>query len=221
MKVVPSLTVLTKEQAAANESFFTLVEWNDGKPYKQNQTSTFSRVGDSIASSIYDSSGNFVMDAFQVSTSCTANNSKEGTHYTIVVDPGQSYINGRKVQTTSNYKIDMIKGDDYETYTASDLKWPTSYVMTGPVEWRADLGIEHWWSGNVHFEPVHGKPSLKEALKDMPEGWDEIFDTSDEDFVRNENAWNEAEESIQRLENESRLKKHFKVSPGVDIREYD
>ena len=115
LKLAPKLRVVTKEQAAANDEFFTLVEWNDGYPYKQNRVTQYSRLGDAIAESQYDSTGNFVMDAFQVTTESVANSAKEGTYYTCVVDPGQGYIGGRKVQTLSNYKIDVTKGLDTKT----------------------------------------------------------------------------------------------------------
>jgi len=112
LKLVPELMILTKEEAVTNDHFLTLVEWNDGFPYKQNQVTQYSQLGDAMGALVYDSSGNFVLDAFQVTTESVANASLEGTYYTAVIDPGQGYINGKKVQTTSNYKIDMVKGLD-------------------------------------------------------------------------------------------------------------
>ena len=112
LKLSPDLVLQTKEQAAVNTDFFTLVEWNNGFPYKQNKLTNYSRIGDAMGDLVYDSSGNFVLDAFQVTTETVANTSKEGTHFTTVIDPGQGYINGRKVQTISNYKIDLSKGLD-------------------------------------------------------------------------------------------------------------
>lgn len=115
LKLEPQLMVLTKEQAVANDRFFSLVQWNDGKPAIQNPATSYSKIGDFIAQDIYDSSGNFVLDAFQVTTQAVANTTHEGKLYTAVIDPGQGYINGKKVQTLSNYKIDMQKGLDTKT----------------------------------------------------------------------------------------------------------
>lgn len=112
LKLTPKLQILTKEDASANDEIFTLVEWNDGFPYKQNLITQYSRLGDVIADTQYDSTGNFVMDAFQVTTESVSNSALEGTYYTVVIDPGQAYINGRKVQTTSNYKVNITKGLD-------------------------------------------------------------------------------------------------------------
>lgn len=112
LKLTPRLTLQSKEQSASNNEFLTLVEWNNGKPYKQNQTTQFSALGDHVAQQVYDQSGNFVMDAFQVATESTANSALDASYFTLVVDPGQAYINGRKVQTLSNYKVNLNKGLD-------------------------------------------------------------------------------------------------------------
>lgn len=112
LKLTPQLEVLDKDVAAANNEFFVLVEWNEGNPYKQNQTTVYNRIGDEIASSTYDQAGNFVLDQFQVITKSTSNAQNEGKVYTAVVDPGMAYISGYKVQTLNNFQIDIKKGTD-------------------------------------------------------------------------------------------------------------
>ena len=118
LKLTPTLVVISKEEAASRTDFLPLVEWNDGQPYIQNQSSTYSRLGDTMAQQIYDQSGNFVLDAFQVTTTFVANTEQDSHRYSVVVDPGQAYINGRKVQTLSNYRVDLDKGTD--TLTANN-----------------------------------------------------------------------------------------------------
>lgn len=118
LKLTPELIVLNKDDAAANTEFFSIVEFNDGNPYKQNQLTVYNKIGDEIARSGYDQSGNFVLDAFQVTTDSTSNSQNEGLYYTAVVDPGQAYISGYKVQTLNNYRIDIVKGFDTKTATS-------------------------------------------------------------------------------------------------------
>lgn len=112
LKLTPELVVVDKDEAAANVEFFPLVEWNDGNPFKQNQVTVYNRIGEEIARSNYDSTGNFVMDQFQVVTQSTGNSQNEGVYYRITVDPGQAYIGGNRVQTLANYQIDVRKGLD-------------------------------------------------------------------------------------------------------------
>lgn len=112
LKLTPVLKIVDTDSARANDEFFSLVEWNNGNPYKQNQVSQYSRLGDEMAQRTFDQSGNFVVDNFQVATSSTSNNENEGKFYQVVVDPGQAYIGGRKVQTLRNFHIDVTKGLD-------------------------------------------------------------------------------------------------------------
>ena len=139
LKLVPSLVVLTKEQVAANNGFFGLVEWNDGKPAIQNQDTRYSALGSAIATNIYESSGNFVMDAFQVTTESPANVELSSTKYTAVIDPGQGYINGRKVQVMSNYKIDMHQGLDTTTSNNSVSLAYGNYVRVNGLVGQFDF----------------------------------------------------------------------------------
>ncbi len=110
LRLVPRLVVTDTVTAHANTDFAALVEWSEGNPYKQNQTTQYSRIGTEMAQQVFDTSGNFVVDTFQVATASTANAANEGSIYTVVVDPGQAYINGYKVQTLRNFYIDVPKG---------------------------------------------------------------------------------------------------------------
>lgn len=112
LKLVPELIILNRETALANSEFFSIVEWNEGNPYKQNQVTVYNRIGDEIARTTFDSTGNFVLDSFQVTTQSPSNSNNEGDYYSVVVDPGQAYIAGYRVQTLDNYKIDIRKGTD-------------------------------------------------------------------------------------------------------------
>lgn len=112
LKLIPKLTVLTKEQASGNSEFNSLVEWSNGQPYKQNKSTQYSRIGQEMSKRTFDESGNFCVDTFQVATTSVANTAKEGNTYTVVVDPGQAYISGNPVQTLRNYYIDVDKGVD-------------------------------------------------------------------------------------------------------------
>lgn len=113
LKLEPILTVLNASDAAANDNFYTLVEWSEGRPFKQNQQTAYNRINDELAKRTSDESGNYVIDRFMVTTRSPANNSLEGNTYSVIVDPGTAYIDGYRVETRSNYVIDVKKGIDY------------------------------------------------------------------------------------------------------------
>ena len=115
LKMTPKLTLLSSEIARANTDFNILVEWSEGNPFRQNKNTQYSDLGDQMAQRTFDQSGNFVIDTFQVATTFTANSDADAQLYTTVVDPGQAYISGFKVQTLANYYIDVDKGLDTQT----------------------------------------------------------------------------------------------------------
>lgn len=110
LKLIPVIEIVSSEEARANTDFFDLVEWNDGLPFKQNKVTQYSRLGEEMAQRTFDESGNYVIDTFQVGTVSTSDANNEGKFYTVVVDPGQAYVSGYKVQTLRNYNIDVRKG---------------------------------------------------------------------------------------------------------------
>lgn len=112
LKMVPVLVLMTKEEAETTPNFFSLVEWNDGNPYKQNQVTQYSRIGEEIARGIYETSGSFVLDRFQVITTSVEDIDLEGTYFTVNVDPGLAYIEGHRIQTRANFALDIPKGLD-------------------------------------------------------------------------------------------------------------
>lgn len=115
LQLTPELIVMTSEAAAANDSFFVLTEWSEGRPYKQNQSTAYNKINDEMARRTADESGNYVLNKFLVTTRSPANTLAEGQKFTVVVDPGLAYIGGYRVETTSNYMVDIDKGLDYLT----------------------------------------------------------------------------------------------------------
>lgn len=112
LKVTPTLKVLTVDQADANSEFFTLVEWSEGYPYKQNSRTFYNVIGDHIADGIKDGHGDFVTDRFLVTTTTPSNTDLTANTVSIVVDPGTAYIDGHKVETLSNFVTDSPKAVD-------------------------------------------------------------------------------------------------------------
>lgn len=112
LKLTPVLTVRSKEEADADDEFFSLVEWSEGRPYKQNQTTEYNKIGDAVAEGIADAAGDYVTNKFLVTTRSPLDSAYEGNTFSIVVDPGTAYVSGHKVETTRNYAVDVSKGLD-------------------------------------------------------------------------------------------------------------
>lgn len=117
LKLVPTLTAETIDNAALDPDFFNLVEWAEGYPYKQNNRTFYNVINDQAATSIKETSGNFVVDRFLVTTTSPSNSALVANSMAVVVDPGTAYVDGYKVQTYYNYSVDSPKAIDTKIQT--------------------------------------------------------------------------------------------------------
>jgi len=113
LKLVPELVTLSSANAAANVEFFTLVEFKNGEPYKENRNTVYNTLGKEFARRTNETSGDFVVDEFLVITKDqdTAN----VTHNVALVDPGLAYISGERVQSLKNTYLDIKKSTSTAT----------------------------------------------------------------------------------------------------------
>lgn len=112
VRLTPVLQTVSSANAAANAEFFTIVEWKAGNPFKQQQPTVYSTIGDEMDRRTEETSGDFVIDPFLVTTRSPANTLNEGQLFNIVIDPGTAYIGGHRVSTVSDFNIDNRKGVD-------------------------------------------------------------------------------------------------------------
>jgi hypothetical protein len=115
MKLVPELVIMSSETAAANDNFFVLAEWSEGRPFKQNRYTAYNKINDEMARRTAEESGNYAINKFLVTTRSPANTRFEGNTFSVVVDPGTAYIDGYRVQTQTNFSVDVPKGNDVLT----------------------------------------------------------------------------------------------------------
>jgi hypothetical protein len=92
LKLYPELVIKTSDEASSNDNFFTLVEWSEGRPFKQNQQTAYNKINDEMARRTADESGDYVINRFQVTTSSTTNSSFEGNSYSVVIEIGRAHV---------------------------------------------------------------------------------------------------------------------------------
>jgi len=121
MKLTPELTVLDKDVADANTDFLPIIEFADGRPYKQNQSTVYNVIGDEMAKRTYEESGNYVLDQFIVSTRDSTTFSETSSVFKVNIDPGKAYINGYRVET-DQYRSSVAKGVTTATNTNAKIR---------------------------------------------------------------------------------------------------
>lgn len=132
--VNPVLTVVSTDAALANNDFFSLVQWNDGKPFNQHQDTAYSVIGDEMARRTSETNGDFVLDPFLCTTDAVSNTSLDSQYYTAIIDPGTAYISGYRVKTLSNYRLDVSKGLDTKVANSQKISLNLgSYIRISEV----------------------------------------------------------------------------------------
>jgi len=121
LKLTPELRVLDKDAADANTDFLPVIEFADGRPYKQNQSTVYNVIGNEIAKRTYEESGNYVLDQFIVSTRDSSTFSETASVFKMNVDPGKAYINGFRVET-DHYRANVAKGVATATNPAAKIR---------------------------------------------------------------------------------------------------
>lgn len=122
LKLVPKLFVLEKSEADANSEFLPIVEFADGKPYRQNKKTVYNIIGDEMARRTYEESGDYVLDQFILTTKDSNTFAENASVFKINIDPGQAYIKGYRIETVSNYSANVAKGTATINSSGSTIK---------------------------------------------------------------------------------------------------
>jgi len=122
LKLAPVLYVLDKDVADANTDFLPIIEFADGRPYKQNLTTVYNILGDEMAKRTYEESGNYFLNQFLVTTKDSPTFSESSSVFKIAIDPGTAYISGYRVQTIDNYIANVAKGVDTANNNAASIR---------------------------------------------------------------------------------------------------
>lgn len=111
IKIVPILA-LQDTSTLDTTSFLPIVSWSEGYPYRQNQSTSYSAIGDKMAQELYETEGDFVLNRFEVTSRSPFTRDYEGTKISVITNPGSAYIKGQRVFNFTNYSVDIDKAID-------------------------------------------------------------------------------------------------------------
>lgn len=134
LKLLPTLDVLTKEEAAANNEFLALLEYEDGKVVKDRTGTQFNSINKELAKRTFEESGNYVLNQFQLDVVERLSNT---THFNVAIGPGVAYIGGNRVQVLNNSKTAVRKSTD----TANSVNHTISTSYGNYVLVKEMLGV--------------------------------------------------------------------------------
>jgi hypothetical protein len=103
LKLSPVLKSYDKTAISSNSSFFTIAEFNDTTLVQESTGSDYDVLGDALAKTISEESGDYVVKPFPVETLTHASNSNLMNYE---VSPGIGYISGHRVEFLGAKKIE-------------------------------------------------------------------------------------------------------------------
>jgi hypothetical protein len=141
LELIPTLEAITKDQALANAEFFPIVEFSEGRPFKQNDVTVFNVVGEELARRTKEESGDYVLDEFLVRTNSTETIEKDATKFEVSVDPGKAYIEGHRVETVDNYSVEIDKGTDTKQISSNIQLDYGNYFVVNELAGSFNFGV--------------------------------------------------------------------------------
>ena len=105
------MTAKTTALAIADADFFTIVEYQNGRPVRIKDTTQYSVIGDELARRTEEESGDYVIQNFPLSIKAGANSSV----LDIGVGQGLAYVGGKRIQTFGTIDVQIDAGTEFES----------------------------------------------------------------------------------------------------------
>lgn len=132
LKLEPQLVTLSKTAAAANNEFFTLVEFENGQPVRQNQKAAYSEINGELARRTFEESGNYVVRKFNV---MTEDHPTDLQKLNAVIGAGLGYIDGYRVELFDNIRVPFSKANTTSTIRTATVSTNFgNYVFVNQVK---------------------------------------------------------------------------------------
>ena len=122
LKLTPSFVVIPTANAASNNEFFSILEFQNGSITKRRTNTEFNSVGAELARRTLEESGNYVINPFNIYTEEKTSNT---THLNLSVSSGVGYVNGVRAELSSTIRVPVRKGTD--TLTSNNQTISTNY----------------------------------------------------------------------------------------------
>ena len=118
LKLTPILTTLTLAQAEADETFFAIQEYDNGRLVRRNNTTQLNSIDKIIAKRTKEESGNYSLQEFRIGVQQKASNT---SLLEAVAGSGIAYVEGKRVEILNDITVDMNKATTFETADQQDI----------------------------------------------------------------------------------------------------
>lgn len=118
LKLTANLVALSVANAASNNDFLALYEYQDGRVVKDRTFTQYNSINKELARRTYEESGNYVVNPFTLYSEAITGNT---THLSMVVGAGVGYVEGGRVEIMNNTRYPIRKSTDTATDTTQTI----------------------------------------------------------------------------------------------------
>lgn len=118
LKLSPALVVKTLAEANADETFFSLQEYQSGRVVRRRLTTQFNSVEKFAERRTYDESGDYVVNDFTVRVDQSTSNT---SNLSVSIGKGIAYVQGKRVELVNNFNIEIPESNTSTSITGQDI----------------------------------------------------------------------------------------------------
>ena len=173
LKLSPSLVVVNTNSVTGNSTFFTLVEFKNGEPFKQNKNTIYNLISKEWERRTSESTGDFVIDPFQMITKDRTGASWSNNYIDLVVDPGLAYVNGKRVRTDRNTYLPVRRSTD--TFTSNNNVISVNYGnyvriknLGGYFDFKSGATLELYNGAGSYGQVEAGNNNIRTTINPPP-----------------------------------------------------
>jgi hypothetical protein len=118
LKLTPILVALTLAQAEADDTFFAIQEYDNGRLVRRSNTTQFNSVEKLLAQRTAEESGNYALQDYRIRVQQKAANT---SLLEAACGAGIAYVEGNRVDILGEITVDMPKSTTFETAAQQDI----------------------------------------------------------------------------------------------------
>ena len=124
LQLVPSLVVKTIAEAKADETFFAIQEYSNGKVVRRRLQTQYSTIEKEMERRTAEESGDYVVSRFTVRS---GKDSITPTDINAYVGPGLAYVDGQRVELLNEIRVPIAEANTFSVVENQDIN--TNYGM--------------------------------------------------------------------------------------------
>ena len=137
LKLLPTLAVKTIAESQADETFFAVQEYANGKVVKRKLSTQYNTIQRNLEQRTIEESGNYAVRRFPVRVESSTSNTN---NLSVVVGAGLGYIEGRRVELLNDITLDIPEANTFVTSAQQNINTNYgSYVVVSSYSGRFDF----------------------------------------------------------------------------------